>query len=712
MLRRFARTVAGYVTSMALAIGVLTPTPSAAQTTGLGLSATMFDVVRLAPTAPVATSSIPVSDATTVFFDVVTTAPSVGIVVITPNSVRIPESNIGTIGGTIERVSVPAGGGFLLNPLSSPGEHIFVTIPSPQAGTWRLELSEPAGNTSELAAAITAVMDSPTVTALVALPQVAVRGQAVTLTMAAFAGAQPLTGATVQAEVVAPDGGVSTLTLLDNGTSPDATAGDGLYSVALIPSTIGDFEALATLTGMTPGGTSVVRQATTTFAVVEPTLAILGSVPVRTVDTNGNGLIDEVFLDVSVNVLVAGDFTARATLTASNGATLTRTVRVTLSSTGNTIIPIGFPADDVRSLGVDGPYRIGPVEIIYHAPTGAVPADRIADAGLTPPIALSSLERPTVEYAGTFTDSGIDTNGNGLFDRLQVDLGMRFANAGTYQFSAILFDRNERQIGFSNGTVTVAAGASTMRLTFDGQNIGANGVDGPYTIGNLLVNGPGGSLVLRRVTNTSAFLAQQFEGFSGGGLTGVDLTTSVVSPQPTGTSVVLTATPRGGTAPISYRFWLQSWRTGVWEILQDWSTTATFTWVPSAPGGYNLAVEARSAGATNAEVQSAINYEITAPTAGPLTRVNLITSTPSPQRAGQANILAAEPTGGTPPIEYRFWIRPWTGDWQMVRDWSTNDKFEWTPTVAGGYVLGVEARSGGATAAEVQSLINFEVLAP
>jgi hypothetical protein len=496
---------------MVIAVCLAAPAVSSAQTT-LQLSSTAFDLVRLAPDAPIGVSQFLVSDADAVVFDALTTVGTVGIVVITPGGIRVAEGNIGSVGGTIERRSVSAGAvGPLLDPLGSPGEHIIVSLPGPAAGTWGLEFSAPPGNTAEIPVAVTAIMQSPTRVALVALPNEVVLGGAVTLTLAAFSGEDPLAGASVQAQVLAPGGGVSIVSLLDDGAGADVASGDGLYSAAFVPGSPGLFQAFAEATGVVSGAT-VVRHGAVAFSVVEPTLALLGDVPVRTVDANGNGLIDEVVLDVSVNVLVAGRFSSRVVLTASNGASLSRNVQADLAA-GNTVIPVGFGASELRGFGVDGPYAIGPVEIVFIGDDGAIPADRLDEAGMTPPILLSDLERPQISYAGTSTDSGVDLDGDGPFDRLNVDLSMTFAVAGSYSWSAILFDRDDRQIGFSSGSRFFSAGTSSIPLTFLGEGIGANGVDGPFTVGNLLVNGTGGSLVLRTVTQTSPYLARQFEGY-------------------------------------------------------------------------------------------------------------------------------------------------------------------------------------------------------
>lgn len=198
-----------------------------------------------------------------------------------------------------------------------------------------------------------------------------------------------------------------------------------------------------------------------------------------------------------------------------------------------------------------------------------------------------------------------------------------------------------------------------------------------------------------------------------GPMTEVTLTTSEPAPQPTGTSITLSASGTGGTAPYSYRFWIQSWATGQWEIVRDWSTTSTFTWVPTVAGGYNLAVDARSSGGTVAEVQRGRTYQITADGGGgggTMTGVSLETSVPSPQAVGTGVILTASGSGGTQPYAFRFWIQPWaSGVWQIVQDWSSVSRYAWIPTVAGGYNVTVEARGAGASDPEVQTTITFNL---
>jgi hypothetical protein len=88
-------------------------------------------------------------------------------------------------------------------------------------------------------------------------------------------------------------------------------------------------------------------------------------------------------------------------------------------------------------------------------------------------------------------------------------------------------------------------------------------------------------------------------------------TSTVASPTRTGTRVRFSAAASGGTGEYQFKWWIQ--RGGVWHVARDWSSTSSFTWTPTAPGNYVVAVWVRNAGVT-ADVSQALaqmNYTIT-----------------------------------------------------------------------------------------------------
>ena len=100
-------------------------------------------------------------------------------------------------------------------------------------------------------------------------------------------------------------------------------------------------------------------------------------------------------------------------------------------------------------------------------------------------------------------------------------------------------------------------------------------------------------------------------GTDGGGGTspmpGAALSFPPTTPQAVGTAVALSASGQGGSGTPMYRFWVQPWG-GSWQIVQDWSFSATHTWRPAAPGGYNLTVYGRTGSSGDGDVSASKTF--------------------------------------------------------------------------------------------------------
>jgi len=67
-------------------------------------------------------------------------------------------------------------------------------------------------------------------------------------------------------------------------------------------------------------------------------------------------------------------------------------------------------------------------------------------------------------------------------------------------------------------------------------------------------------------------------------------------------------------------------------------------------------------------------------TTGPIGSVGLTASQSVPVTAGMPITWTATATGGTAPLQYQFWLRDaQTELWSMVRDYSADRTWTWTP---------------------------------
>lgn len=299
----------------------------------------------------------------------------------------------------------------------------------------------------------------------------------------------------------------------DDGLEADNTPADGLYTMAFSPEETGKFQLTATIDGRGASGSPFQRTAAAIFEVQPVRALFLGSFSDRGIDSDGDGLFDEIGVSLDLQVDEPGEYNVPLTLQASNGNTL-RANTVTELAVGAATVEVRFRAEDVkRALATDGPYLITEalLELLDLDPAATV--DGVFDLGSTSSFALDQLERDPIEFLPMGSAKGVDTDGNGLFDFLEVILAVDFRLAGFYQWSARLVDSNSTELALSSSGSAFSSGPAELLLRFNGQSIGENGLDGPFFIRNLVVFGEDQSLIEDSPLTTLPFLASEFEGF-------------------------------------------------------------------------------------------------------------------------------------------------------------------------------------------------------
>ncbi len=384
------------------------------------------------------------------------------------------------------------------------GFHYIYTFPNKGSGDYTVRFQAGSNPSDDIAIFTQVTTDSKIGASLFATESAITVGNPVVLSAALFNDKTPVAGATVSVIIKPPTGSAVNLSLLDNGGPADGAAGDGLYSGEFTPTSIGLYTALAQITG-TIGGTSFSRQALTSFTIVAQPAKLTGSVSDR--------LFDRVVVTAGVNATQAGKHRLFIQLKTPTGATLVRSTDQNLVL-GIQNIEVSFEASAFTALGENGPYTIASIELDSIGSNGAAPSDRAFNVGATKPYQLSQFEQASLSFVGVTSTQGEDTNGNGLFDRLVVQIQVKALVAGSYSWSLKLDDQSRGEIDFASGSGVLSAGLNTLRLEFKGTAIGGSGIDGPYLLRDLLLFSSSASLVQSDSGQTQAFRANQFEGFN------------------------------------------------------------------------------------------------------------------------------------------------------------------------------------------------------
>ncbi|MFQ5456418.1 MAG: carboxypeptidase-like regulatory domain-containing protein [Nitrospirota bacterium] len=202
-------------------------------------------------------------------------------------------------------------------------------------------------------------------------------------------------------------------------------------------------------------------------------------------DINGNGLYDYLSIDVEVNVVSSGTYSIIGNLYDTHGNMLWDEISNIYLETGIQRVTLKFDGLLLHQRRVDGPYSLK-----YLTLFGNNFADDKIDVHTTSPYSFTDFETGGGEFTNNYSDYGSDTNGDGLYDYLNINIQTDVITSGEYVIEGWLYDINNNEIGWSRNRYDLTAGSQSVLLSFDGKAIRQHRIDGPYLLRSLnLYNG-------------------------------------------------------------------------------------------------------------------------------------------------------------------------------------------------------------------------------
>jgi len=120
--------------------------------------------------------------------------------------------------------------------------------------------------------------------------------------------------------------------------------------------------------------------------------------------------------------------------------------------------------------------------------TGGTPFEREAEL-------LALIASNSARLTGIYADYPVDSDGNGFYERLAIDVGVEISQTGDYVLSGLLVGPGQVEIDQTTHYAALAAGSHTVTLLFDGNIIRDSGLDGPYTLAEVYLLDNTGALL-------------------------------------------------------------------------------------------------------------------------------------------------------------------------------------------------------------------------
>ena len=364
------------------------------------------------------------------------------------------------------------------------GIFTLYTIQNPTPGDWQMEVAATVGGTY----AATVEVDNDT-SLSVSTDKGSYQANEEIQVAATFAdGGTPITGASATATIQKSDQTTDTLSLYDDGTHGDTTSNDGIYFNTYAGTSVTGYTDIL-VTAIAAG----VRREASTHIVVPPTTAQLtGSYNETAVDSDEDGSYNTLRINVGLDVSLAGDYEVSGVLQDASGNTIAHAGFSTMLEgsgelgVGQQFVSLDFDGGPIYQHAVDGPYFLKHV-IVYDQNDASIQTDYVQDAYTTSAYAYTNFQRDAIVLTSNNSDVGVDTDGDGFFDYLNVNLEFDVLIPGPYNVNARLVDSDGGEIVWASTDAYLSGGAQVIQLQFDGSKIGEHRVNGPYVVRDLKI---------------------------------------------------------------------------------------------------------------------------------------------------------------------------------------------------------------------------------
>ncbi len=322
----------------------------------------------------------------------------------------------------------------------------------------------------------------------------------------------PLVGATVTSIIFRPDGTSEMLILYDDGVHGDGASADGVYGNSFAGSQYGTYLLSVKATGVV-NALPFSRTAISHIQFGSGTARVSGAFSDRGVDSDGDGLYNTLQVDVPVQVTTAGEYAVFAELRSATGGVLAYSNATAALASGQHKLTLNFSGEEIWANGGNGRFTLAALRLDdMGADDGPLQIDFKPAPHTTANYTRDQFQHAAVGLTGVTHDHAVDTNGNGKYDELVVEVEVDLATAGDYSWSGRLIDGAGQELGTDEGEVMLDPGLRTITFHFNGNAIGASRHHGPYFLVDLYLWGDGGFVNTPSAATTAFYNYRQFEG--------------------------------------------------------------------------------------------------------------------------------------------------------------------------------------------------------
>jgi len=193
-------------------------------------------------------------------------------------------------------------------------------------------------------------------------------------------------------------------------------------------------------------------------------------------DTDGDGKFNYLVVNVSVNVTEAGFYRVDGKLFDGSSGKIDDDSNYTFLNVGTHVVQLYFSGVSIYNNGVDGPYT---VELDLYDDSEIW---LYSDTYTTIPYSYDQFQPPSAVFKPPHSDYGLDTEPDGFFNYLVVNVTVDVSVAGDYRLEGSLFNSSLKFVDLVDNLTFLNTGIQVVQLYFAGPVLYNNGANGSYIV--------------------------------------------------------------------------------------------------------------------------------------------------------------------------------------------------------------------------------------
>lgn len=239
-------------------------------------------------------------------------------------------------------------------------------------------------------------------------------------------------------------------------------------------------------------------------------LSFSGSPGFEGIDENGNSHYDMLKVTATVKADKPGDYFISAQLFDADSNLLGSAMDILHAvNAGLKPVQLYFAGTRIYGNQRNGPFILGGLTVMDK---NNQLVSALASAFNTPAYNYLDFEAPFAVFSDNISDRGVDYNGDGLYDSLEVNVGLDLEKSGNYTWIADLYSTDNMVLTSASGSAMLTGGDQSIILRFSGLDISGSQQSGAYHLKSLsLYNNKGDMVSLPEEYRTKTYQYGNFQ---------------------------------------------------------------------------------------------------------------------------------------------------------------------------------------------------------